>query len=45
MLSIADCIADRIRLAVSEPTKWQHVRNQINAAIIFARADFVNMHR
>jgi hypothetical protein len=24
--------------------EWQRIRNQINAAFIFARADFVNVH-
>jgi hypothetical protein len=27
-----------------QPTEWQRVRNQIDAAMIFARADFVNAH-
>ena len=26
-----------------EPTEWQHIRNQIDAAFVFARADFVNV--
>jgi hypothetical protein len=25
------------------PTEWQHIGNQISAAMIFARADFVNV--
>jgi hypothetical protein len=25
----------------TQPTKWQRIGNQINAAMIFARADFV----
>jgi hypothetical protein len=25
-----------------QPTEWQHIGNQIDAAMIFARADFVN---
>ena len=28
-------------LAIPQPTEWQHIRNQIDAALIFARADFV----
>ena len=44
-LRIPDCILDRIRLAVPQPTEWQCIANQIDAAMIFARADFVNMHR
>jgi hypothetical protein len=30
---------------IPQATKWQHIGNQINAAMIFARADFVNVHR
>jgi hypothetical protein len=29
-----------IRLAVSQATKWQRIGNQIDATMIFARADF-----
>jgi len=36
-------VADRIRFAVPQPTEWQSVGNQINAAFIFARTDFVNV--
>ena len=31
-----DCIADRVWLAVPQPTEWQHIGNQIDAAMIFA---------
>jgi hypothetical protein len=44
MLRVPDCIAIRIRLAVPQPTEWQRIADQIKAAIIFARSDFVNMH-
>jgi hypothetical protein len=27
------------------PTQWQHIRNEINTAFIFARRDFVKVHR
>jgi hypothetical protein len=27
------------------PTEWQNIGNQIDAAMILARADFVNVHR
>src|SRR5262249_49499775 len=27
----------------TQPTEWQRIGNQINAAMIFARADFVNV--
>ena len=36
-------VADRVRLAVTQPTKWQRIGNQIDAAMIFARADFVKV--
>ena len=46
------CNASRIRLhsrqhciAIPQPTEWQHIGNQIDAAMIFARADFVNVNR
>jgi hypothetical protein len=42
-LCVLDCIADCVWLAVPQPPKWQHVGNQIDAAFIFARADFVNV--
>jgi hypothetical protein len=44
MLGIADCIADRIRPVVPQPTERQRVREQIKAAMIFARADCVSVH-
>ncbi len=28
---------------VPQPTEWQHIGNQIDAAMIFARSDFVGM--
>jgi hypothetical protein len=39
------CVADRIRLAVPQATEWQRIGDQINAAMICAGADFVNVHR
>jgi len=27
-----------------QPTEWQRIRNQIDAAMIFARTDFVCVH-
>ena len=38
-----DCIADRVRLTIPQPTEWQRIGNQIDAASIFARADFVKV--
>ena len=32
-----------IRRVVPQPTEWQHIGNEIDAAFIFARADFVNV--
>ena len=48
MLRVADCIRDGFRPIVPEPTEWQRIGNQIEAATILARADFVRvdgMHR
>jgi len=39
MLGVVDCVW----LAVPQPTEWQHLRNQIDAAMIFAEADFINV--
>jgi hypothetical protein len=43
-LRVADCVADCVPLAIPQSPEWQHIGNQINAAFIFARADFVNVH-
>jgi len=40
---ISDCVADCVWLAVPQPTEWQRIGDQIDAAPIFARADFVNV--
>jgi hypothetical protein len=35
-----------VRSAIQEPTEWQRVGNQIDAAaMIVARADFVSVHQ
>ena len=31
--------------AILEPTEWQRIGDQINAAMIFTRRDFVNVHQ
>jgi hypothetical protein len=31
--------------AIPQPTEWQRIGNQIDATMIFARADFIFMHR
>jgi hypothetical protein len=43
MLRVSDCIRDGIRLA--QATERQRIGNQIDAAMIFARADFLNVQR
>jgi hypothetical protein len=43
MLCVRDCIADCVWLAIPEATEGQHIGNQIEAAFIFTRADFVNV--
>jgi hypothetical protein len=40
MLCVANGVFDRVGFAIPEPTEWQRIGNQINAAMIFARADF-----
>jgi hypothetical protein len=42
-LRVVDCIPDSARLAIPQPTEWQRIGDQINAAFIFPRADFVNV--
>ena len=42
---IVHCVAGCIWLAVPQPTEWQRIGNQIDAALILARADFVSVHR
>jgi hypothetical protein len=43
MLRVADCVVDRIRFAVPQPTEWQRIGNQIDAAMVFARSDFASV--
>ena len=43
MLCASDGIRDGVRLAVPQPTEWQRIGDQISAAMIFARTDFVNV--
>ena|SRR6266496_3979417 len=44
MLSVPDWIRDGVRLAIPQPTEWQRIGNQIDAAMIFAR-DGMPAHR
>jgi hypothetical protein len=41
MFNVADCVLDRVWFAVPQPTEWQRIGNQIDAAMIFARSHFV----
>jgi len=43
VLGVTDCIRDGIGVAIPQPTEWQRIGNQINAAFILARADFINV--
>ncbi len=43
MLCVSDRISDSVWSAIQEPTERQNVRNQVNAAMIFAGADFVKV--
>jgi hypothetical protein len=45
MFCLVDCVADRVWLTVPQRTEWQRIGDQINAASIFARANFVNVLR
>ena len=45
MAGVADCVAGSVRSIIPQPTEWQRIGNQIDAATIFARADFVGVHR
>jgi len=42
---VSDNICDGIRPGIPQATEWQRIRNQIDAAMIFARADFVEVWR
>ena len=44
MLRVVACIAGSVRSVIPEPTERERIGNQIDAALIFARADCVNMH-
>jgi hypothetical protein len=36
-------IGSTVRVCVPQPTEWQRIGNQIDAAMIFARSDFVSV--
>jgi hypothetical protein len=43
MLCVVNCVADCGRLTGPQATERQRIGNQIDAAMIFARADFVKV--
>jgi len=43
MLGVPYCVAGCVWFAIQKPTEWQHIGNQINAAFIFARSDYVKV--
>ena len=45
VLGISDCIRDGVRFAIPQPTERQRIGDEIDAAMIFAWADFVNVRR
>src|SRR5215467_2920044 len=40
MLRVSDCVADCVRFAIPQPTEWECIGNQINAAFVCAWTDF-----
>jgi len=43
-VSGCDALPSRLRwFAVPQPTEWEHIGNQIDAAMILALADFVSL--
>jgi hypothetical protein len=43
MLCISNCIADSVWFAIPQPTEWQHIGDQIDAAFIIARANLLGV--
>jgi hypothetical protein len=43
IVNLRFAVADRVWFTVPQPTKWQRIGNQINAAMIFAGPEFVNV--
>jgi hypothetical protein len=43
MLRISDSVRDGVWLAIPQAAKGQRIGNQIDAAMIFARAEFVSV--
>jgi hypothetical protein len=42
-LGVPDCVRHGVWVTVPQATKWQRIGNQMDAAFIFARADFVTV--
>jgi hypothetical protein len=45
MLRVSDGVRDRLPAAIPQPTEWQHIGDEIKAAMIFAPADLVKVDR
>ena len=45
MHRVSDCIREGVRFAMPQPTEWQRIGDEIKAAFVFARADFVKVHK
>jgi hypothetical protein len=43
-LRVVNCVADCVWISVTQPTEWQRIGNQIDAAMIFAGAHFVSVY-
>jgi hypothetical protein len=43
MLRVVNCVVGCVWLDIPKPTEWQRIGSQIDAAMIFARVDFVNV--
>lgn len=43
MLRVADCVSHGLQPVKPEATKWQRIRNQIDAAIICTQSNIVSV--
>ena len=41
MLRVTDCVGDTLSIAIPQPPEWQRIGDEIKAAMIFARTDFL----
>jgi hypothetical protein len=44
-LCVVNCVADRVRFAVPQPTERQRIGNYVDTAMVFARSDFVRVQQ